>query len=115
MTSMDEADKVVGEIEELLKREGTVLHEAIRLTSGPRQADYGHPIDDHTRTAVMWSAILGAEVTAEQVCLCMVALKISRQCNQSKKDNLIDGCGYLRNVEMIEEARDERAGKIDGS
>ena len=83
----------------------TILDEAKKLTSGPRQADYGHPIEDHTRTARMWSAILGMEVSAEQVCLCMVVLKISRQCNKPKRDNLVDGCGYLRNVEMIEEAR----------
>ena len=57
----------------------------------------------------MWTAILelvlkeGAKITAEQVCLCMVALKISRQCNKSKRDNLVDGCGYLRNIEMIQE------------
>jgi hypothetical protein len=82
-----------------------VLEEAHNLTSGPRQVDYGHPIEDHTRTAKMWSAILGAEVTAEKVCLCMVALKISRYINKPKRDSLVDGCGYLRNVEMIEEAR----------
>lgn len=83
----------------------TVLEEASNLTSGPRQEDYGHPIEDHTRTAKMWSAILGVETTAEKVCLCMVALKISRYINKPKRDSLVDGCGYLRNVEMIEEAR----------
>ncbi len=51
---------------------------------------------------VYW-VLLGVEVTAEQVCLCMVALKMSRQCHKPKRDNLVDGCGYLRNVEMIEE------------
>ena len=81
----------------------TILDEATVLTSGPRQEDYGHPIHDHTRTAKMWSAILGTEVTAEQVCLCMVALKLSRQCNKPKRDNIVDACGYLRNVEMIQE------------
>jgi hypothetical protein len=35
----------------------------------------------------------------------MVALKISRYINKPKRDSLVDGCGYLRNVEMIEEAR----------
>lgn len=83
----------------------TVLDEAARLTVGDRQADYGHPIEDHTRTATMWSALLGRPVTAEQVCLCMVALKLSRQCHRPKRDNLVDACGYLRNVEMIEERR----------
>lgn len=83
----------------------TILDEAAELTSGPRQADYGHPIEDHTRTATMWSALLGVEVTAEQVCLCMVALKMSRECNKTKRDNLTDGCGYFRNIEQIQEVR----------
>ena len=88
------------------KEKETILEEASELVDGDRQEDYGHPIDNHTRTAKMWSALLGVEVTAEQVCLCMVALKLSRQCHKPKRDNLVDGCGYLRNVEMIEEARE---------
>ncbi len=84
----------------------TILEEAAELVDGDRQQDYGHPIDNHTRTAKMWSALLGVEVTAEQVCLCMVALKMSRQCHKPGRDNLVDGCGWLRNVEIIGEARE---------
>ena len=53
----------------------------------------------------MWSAILGHHVTAEQVGLCMCAVKISRQCNRPKDDNLIDLAGYAETVNMV---RDER-------
>lgn len=89
----------------------TVLEEAQRLTGGDRRADYGHPIDDFTRTGVMWGAILdiGRAVEPEEVGLCMAALKISRQVNKPKRDNLVDGAGYLRTVEMVIDERERRA------
>jgi hypothetical protein len=87
----------------------SILQEAQRLTRGARQGDYGHPLDDFTRTGRMWAAILGVErVTAEQVGLCMVALKISRQCNKPKRDNLVDGAGYMGTVEMVLDERERR-------
>ena len=55
----------------------TILQEAQRLVYGARRETYGHPLDDYTRTATMWSAILGTTVTAEQAILCMIAVKIS--------------------------------------
>lgn len=82
---------------------------AHRLVMGERQADYGHPLDDFTRTGRMWAAILGLPyVTPEQVALCMVAVKISRQCNKPGIDNLIDGCGYLQTIQLIEDERTKR-------
>ena len=78
----------------------SILEEAHRLVHGDRGADYGSPLDDFTRTARMWSAILGAYVSAEQVGLCMIALKISRQCNKPKRDNMVDVAGYAETVEM---------------
>ena len=86
----------------------TVLQEAQRLVYGDRQQSYGHPLDDFTRTAQMWSAILGWKVTAEQVGLCMCAVKISRQCNKPKRDNLTDLAGYAATVQMVGEERDRR-------
>jgi hypothetical protein len=80
----------------------TAVQEAQRLVHGNRGADYGHPIDDFTRTGRMWAAILGLdEVTAEQVALCMVAVKISRECNKPKRDNRVDICGYAETLEMV--------------
>jgi len=56
----------------------------------------------------MWAAILGIpEVTPEQVGLCMVAVKISRQVNKAKRDNLVDICGYAETLHLIQEKRDE--------
>jgi len=85
----------------------TVLAEAIRITDGARQADYGHPRDDFSRTALMWTGILGgklregAEVTADDVPLCMIAVKLARQSHRHKRDNLVDIAGYSRTAAMV--------------
>lgn len=87
----------------------TILQEAQRLVHGDRQASYGHPLDDFTRTGLMWAAILGIEkVTPEQVGLCMVAVKLSRQCNAPKRDNMTDAAGYAATVQMVVEERAKR-------
>lgn len=80
----------------------TILEEAQRLVYGDRQQSYGHPADDFNRTAQMWSAILGVEVTAKQAALCMCAVKISREVNAPKRDNLTDLAGYAAVAARIE-------------
>lgn len=75
----------------------TILQEAQSLVYGDRQAAYGHPYDDYTRTARMWEAILGMRpftITPRIACLMMAAVKISREVNAPKRDNLVDLAGY---------------------
>jgi hypothetical protein len=82
--------------------EETILEEAQRLVYGDRHEAYGHPADDYGRTALMWSAILGVEVTAKQAALCMCAVKISREVRQPARDNLVDLAGYAACAARIE-------------
>jgi len=85
----------------------SILGEAKRLTSGSRQTDYGHPRDDFARTAAMWNGILaanlrdGATITAMDVPLCLVAVKLARQAHRHKRDNLVDIAGYARTAAMV--------------
>jgi len=85
----------------------SVLDEAKRITGGVRHDDYGHPCDDFARTARMWTGILagklrhGAEVTAMDVPLCMIAVKLARQAHRHKRDNLVDIAGYARTAAMV--------------
>lgn len=95
---------LAGRIQELGKvnvSQETVLEEALRLVGGDRQESYGHPIFDFTRTAGLWTQVLGKEVTPQQVALCMILVKISREVNKHKRDNLVDIAGYARTLEMV--------------
>jgi len=92
----------------------SILEEAQRLVHGDRGENYGHPIEDFTRTGQMWAAILGLEeVTPEQVALCMIAVKISREVNRPKRDNLVDIAGYAETAAMVHEWWAERGRTAD--
>lgn len=78
-----------------------ILNEAENLIYGDRCKDYGSPLDDFSRTAKMWSGILGIDVTPQQIALCMICLKISRECNKPKRDNWIDIAGYAGTLEKL--------------
>lgn len=87
----------------------SILMEAEALVHGDRNESYGHPLDDFKRTAKMWSAILGIEIRPEQVGLCMIAVKLSRECHRPKRDNLVDIAGYAETVEWAKDERQRRA------
>lgn len=78
-----------------------ILEEALRITKGDRQAQYGPPDQDFRRTAAMWSALKGVEFTAKDVALFMILLKCSRETHQNKRDNLVDIAGYARCASLI--------------
>lgn len=83
-------------IYQLDSQQEDVLEEALRLTSGDRQASYGPPDQDFQRTAAMWSAIKGVKFEAREVAMFMIALKLSRETHQRKRDNWVDIAGYAR-------------------
>lgn len=86
----------------------SILEEAKRIVHGDRGENYGHPLEDFSRTAKIWSAILGIDVQPEQVALCMVGVKISREVNRPKRDNIVDGAGYFETLDMVKVERERR-------
>ena len=87
----------------------SILTEAEALVMGERGEAYGHPLDDYTRTAQMWSAILDTEVTAEQAIMCMICVKLSRECHKPSRDNCVDVAGYILCLRRVVEERKRRA------
>jgi len=76
----------------------SILEEAQRLTHGDRAKDYGHPLDDYTRTAALVSALLAHKlkepITPGEMAMSMICVKLSRQVNHPKRDNMVDAAGY---------------------
>ena len=59
-----------------------------------RAEDYGDVNENFQCIATMWSALLGCDVSKAQVGLCMIALKVARENNRHKEDNVVDIAGY---------------------
>ena len=79
----------------------TILDEAAAIVAGDRQSAYGTPGESWGRTAALWSAILGVDVTPHQAVLCMIALKLSREAHRHSRDNLVDIAGYAAIAEVV--------------
>ena len=79
-----------------------ILKKAKELITGDRNDTHGDAYRNHAEIAEFWNIFLDkklqpmADITAEDVALMMVLMKISRN-SQGKKsniDNFIDMCGY---------------------
>jgi len=92
----------------------SILIEAHNLVHGDRGEDYGHPLDDFSRTAAIASVLLSgklkAPLEAEDVALFMMAVKLSRIVNKPKRDSVVDLAGYAETFEMVRAERERRAG-----
>jgi hypothetical protein len=81
--------------------------EAESLVLGDRQSSYGHPLDNFSANAHMWTGTLyyklkaGEVITPEDVALLMTQVKIAREINVPKRDNLVDAHGYLMTYQMV--------------
>lgn len=77
-----------------MKREA-LLTLATELTNGKRDEQYGTPGANMLRTARLWSAYTGYDITPEMVAAMMVLVKISRlRHDPSKADSWVDVAGY---------------------
>lgn len=74
---------------------------------GDRNSSYGNPKDDFVGTGLMWTGLLqdllkpGVVIPPERVSLMMAALKLRREANKHKRDNIVDAHGYLLCHEWI--------------
>lgn len=100
----------------------SVLVEAESLVNGARNSDYGHPLDNHTTTAELFTAYLKRKygpvidltimyggLDADDICWFNILQKCSRDANAPKRDNLVDAAGYAENIQIVRDERDRRA------
>jgi hypothetical protein len=81
-----------------------VLQEAQRIIYGDREKTYGHPSKNLQVTANFWGEYLGTKITAKDVCVMMMLLKIARLRNDiNHRDSVVDTCGYAALIERCDE------------
>ena len=104
MNIIDEP-KTLDDYERLTKSETeSILSEAERIVNGDRQADYSDPVANFSRIASIASAIMAKDITAEECCIVMIAVKLARENYKHKRDNLVDLAGYVEILNRIKES-----------
>ena len=84
----------------------SVLDEAKHITGNDRMEQYGHPEKNFKVISELWNEYLVHKydvcpLKPEDVCFMMILLKMAREITGSKRDNLVDIAGYVRNVMQI--------------
>lgn len=99
-----------------VNKKESVCAEADRLVSTDRQAVYGHPIEDFSRTAALWTALFKHKLkdneafNPEDVPAAMRMVKESRLMKSSRhRDSLVDIAGYAKTQELVWDRLEESA------
>lgn len=77
-----------------------ILEEAAKLVATTLHDECGHPSHSLARIAQLWHGLLetklipGRKITAMDVPLCLVAMKLVRQAHRPRRDNLVDIAGF---------------------
>ena len=73
---------------------GKMLRQAYDVIEA-RGAVYGDALENMTRTAKLWSPVLGVEISPAQVALCLIQCKIARLIETpDHADSALDIAGY---------------------
>lgn len=87
----------------------SLLHEAAEIIYGDREKAYGDPGVNCRRIAAIWGVVLGVPVTDEQVCLCMIGLKLARLVHTpDHHDSQVDLAGYAALLERIQASKQKK-------
>lgn len=74
---------------------GSILKKAEEIVNGSRQQDYGSASESFGKIATIASIMTGKDLTAQDCCKILIAVKIVRESFKHQEDNLLDACGYL--------------------
>lgn len=81
----------------------SILSEAEEIVNGIRQSDYGAARESFSRIATIASVMTGKELSPEDCCAVMMAVKLVRESFNHKRDNLVDLCGYAELMNRLKE------------
>ena len=101
-----------------MKKTKEFLEKANMLIAGDREKDYGDKVHNHNNIAKLWSTYKDIEITAHDVAVMMVLLKIARtKLGEVSEDTYIDMAAYgaiageIKFKEPKKESEGERRGK----
>lgn len=63
-------------------------------TKNEKHKEYGN-IQDNIKRITSYAKMLGAEVTIQDIFIVLISLKLSRESNAHKEDNILDLVAYL--------------------
>lgn len=88
-----------------LTKPQSILTEAARIRGGERNTDYGDAVESFEVVAEIANAITGLSLTPAQCCKVLLAVKLTRERYNHKRDNLVDLCGYTDILALIEDSK----------
>ena len=96
-------DKINVIFKEIKTENKSILSEADEIVNGSRQSDYGDANESFSRIATIASVMTGKELSPEDCCAAMMAVKLVRESFNHKRDNLVDLCGYAELMNRLKE------------
>lgn len=81
----------------------SILDEAKAIVEGSRHSDYGDARESFGRVATIASVMTGKELSPEDCCAVLMAVKLVRESFNHKRDNLVDLCGYTELMNRLKE------------
>ena len=83
------------------------LDTATKIVTGQRQYDYGDKYQNHKNISDLWSSYLGKKISAHDVAICMLLVKVARLKHRKTEDCYVDMAGYAAIAGEIYEREDE--------
>lgn len=90
-----------------MKISSDFLEQAIKLVDGQRAIDYGDKTINHENIAKLWNAYLDIDISAHDVAICMLLVKVARLKNMHTDDCYVDMAGYAGIAGEIDKATTE--------
>lgn len=87
----------------------SILEEALQIVNGERAEAYGDPYEMCKRISKLWEPILlgpsaKRSISPAQVAMCLIQLKIARECNSPRRDSRVDIAGYAEILDRVTRA-----------
>ena len=83
------------------------LDTAAKIVTGQRQHDYGDKYQNHENIAKLWSGYLDYKISAHDVAICMLLVKVARLKHRPTQDCYIDMAGYAAIAGEINDRKED--------